>query len=196
MHEQGEQFLGLPAEETFPGASLPRQAVRIKRLVELKGVRTLLDYGCGKGQQYARKHFEVAGAGLVASMQEYWGVDEIACYDPCYDPCYGPFSTLPGGQFDAVISTDVLEHCPHEDLDWIIEELFARARRFVFANVASYPARKRLPDGQNAHSTVRPLSFWKRLFEAVAARHPELAWEVWIESRLDGRMREDRLGNT
>ena len=51
MHTQGEIHLGIPPERTFPGQSLPPQAPNIKRLIKATGARTLLDYGCGKGQQ-------------------------------------------------------------------------------------------------------------------------------------------------
>ncbi len=95
----------------------------------------------------------------------------------CYDPGYPPYAALPEGKFDGVISTDVLEHCPEEDMPWIVAELFACATRFVFANVACFPARKRLPNGQNAHCTVRPLKWWRELIEKVAARHPAALYE-------------------
>src|SRR5688572_6699810 len=52
MHTQGEVHLGIPPEQTFPGKSLPKQAPHIKRLVKRTGARTILDDGCGKGQQY------------------------------------------------------------------------------------------------------------------------------------------------
>src|SRR5437763_1557904 len=79
-------------------------------------------------------------------IAEYWDVDEVRCYDAGYQP----YRKLPAGQFDGVISTDVLEHCPEEDLSWILQEIFSFARRFVFLNVACFPARKTLPDGTNA----------------------------------------------
>jgi hypothetical protein len=75
----------------------------------------------------------------------------------------------------------VLEHCPEQDLDWIVDGLFGYAQKFVFANVACFPARKSLPNGENAHCTIRPGSFWKALFEASSARHPGVLWEAWIE---------------
>ena len=42
----------------------------------------------------------------------------------CYDPGYEPHSRLPQGKFDGVLCTDVLEHCPQDDLEWIVGELF------------------------------------------------------------------------
>lgn len=193
MHEEGEKSRGLSAENTFPGRSLPPHAPRIKRLVDLTGAKTLLDYGSGKGMQY-RWQVDVDGVEHFASFQEYWGVDTIRCFDPNY----APFSILPQGQFDGVLCTDVLEHCPEEDIPWIIAEIFGYANKFVYANVASYPASKQLPNGENAHCTIKPIKWWSQILSEEAARHPGLEWEFWFVTREeDGageKFVEQRLG--
>jgi len=195
MHEEGERFLGVPPEKTFPGSSLPAQAGRIKRLIVQTGALTVLDYGSGKGRQYEPHTIRDASGATWADVIDYWGVDEVVCYDPCY----APFSRLPSGTFDGVICTDVLEHCPEEDIPWIVEEIFSYATRFVFANVACFPARKRLPTGENAHCTIRPAAWWQALLEEAAARRPGIAWEVWVQSSVEGpqgpQYSELRFGN-
>lgn len=191
MHEQGENFLGIPAEDTFPGKSLLPQAARIKRLIEATGSLTILDYGSGKGRQYEPTQLSDGKGGAWPGVLDYWDVDEVVCYDPCY----AAYARLPEGTFDGVVCTDVLEHCPEEDMDWIVGELFAYAKRFVFANVACYPASKRLPTGENAHCTIRPPEWWQELFGAAAARQPDIVWEVWIQWRQpDGKVVEQRIG--
>jgi hypothetical protein len=194
MHVEGERFLGVPPESTFPGLSLPTQAVRIKRLIDAVAAQNILDYGSGKGRQYELRNVKFADGKVHPSIQEFWDVDFVHCYDPCYEP----FSRLPAGRFDGVICTDVLEHCPEDDLPWIVGELFGYAERFVFANVACYPAKKRLPTGENAHCTIKPLGWWRQVFEAAAARRPEVTWEVWVqwveESPQGSRFVEERLG--
>jgi hypothetical protein len=80
-----------------------------------------------------------------------------------------------------VISTDALEHCPEQDMPWILEEIFAAARRFVYANVASYPAVKLLPNGENAHSTQRPANWWSALVSEVAGRHSGVIYQIKIK---------------
>lgn len=193
MHEQGETFLGIPPDQTFPGKSLLPQAARIKRLIETTGALTILDYGSGKGQQYEPTQVTDGNGGMWPGVLDYWDVDEVVCYDPCY----AAYSSLPEGTFDGVVCTDVLEHCPEEDMEWIIRELFAYAGRFVFANVACYPAGKRLPNGENAHCTIRPPPWWQDLFGAAAARRGDVAWEVWIQWRQpDGTNMEQKIGGT
>jgi hypothetical protein len=177
MHQRGEEFLGVPAEKTFPGFSLDAQLARIKSLVTRTGADTMLDYGCGKGQQYQPRPIKDEAGEVWPSVIDYLDIGELVCYDPCYEP----FSKLPEGKFDAVICTDVLEHCPEPDLPWIIGELFGYANRFVFANVACFPARKRLPNGENAHCTIRPPQWWRELVGRVAAGYPGVQWEFWIQ---------------
>ena len=195
MHTEGEKFLGIPPEKTFPGQSLLPQAGRIKEMIMRHNAKTLLDYGAGKGMQYQPMQIIAEGIGEWPGIQAFWEVDEIYCYDPAYTP----FNKLPDKKFDGVVSTDVLEHCPEEDIPWILDEIFSYATRFVFANVACYPAKKRLPNGENAHCTIREPEWWHRLLSDVSNRHSNIKWEVWVQYLTDtprGReMVENRLGN-
>jgi hypothetical protein len=196
MHEQGETSLGIPPKLTFPGKSLGPQVTRIKRLIERTGAQTVLDYGCGKGLQYEPYAIRGESGAALPSVIEYWNVDEVVCYDPCY----APYSELPRGSFDGVICTDVLEHCPEEDVSWIVAELFSFASRFVFANIACYPAIKRLANGENAHCTVKPVEWWKELIDGIAAQHPAITWEAWVSTLVEGaagrKFEDHRLGNS
>jgi len=191
MHRDGDVRRGTPAQQTFDGKSLPRQAPRIRELIQRTGARTLLDYGSGKGMQYLPAGIMENGVVRWNSMQEYWGVESIRCYDPGYPP----FSALPEGRFDAVVCTDVLEHCPEGDLPWIVAELFGYARLFVFANVACYPAAKTLPNGENAHCTIRAVEFWRALFDNAAVGASGVLWDVWADTPLDKSRQEVRIGS-
>ena len=184
MHVRGEALRSLPPERTFPGASLLPQAHHVRRLVAQTGARSILDYGSGKGAQYRPMALSDKNSSWE-TIQDYWGVERIVCYDPGYEP----FSRLPSEACDGVISTDVLEHCPEADLPWIVAEMFALAKSFVFASVACHPAVKRLPNGENAHCTVRAPEFWRELF----ARSATTLWEVRAYTK--GREGDVRLGN-
>jgi hypothetical protein len=186
MHTRGEVIRGIPAERTFPGASLVPQAHHVRRLVEQTAARSILDYGSGKGSQYRPLRLAENGVERWQSVQEYWNVERIDCFDPAYEP----FSRLPAGKHDGVICTDVLEHCPEDDLPWIVEELFSLASHFVFASVACHPAVKRLPNGENAHCTVKPPEYWKGLF---LEQNPKIIWEIRAYNK--GLQSEVRLGN-
>jgi hypothetical protein len=176
MHVHGDRASGTAPEKTFPGKSLAKQAMRIKRLIDETGAASILDYGSGKGLQYDPRPVKVKGVGSFDGIIDYWGVDSVKCYDPAYTP----HSALPQGLFDGVVCTDVMEHCPEEDVPWIVEEIFSFAERFVFVNAACFPAQKRLPNGENAHCTIQPPQWWEERFRAAALKRPGVKWELWV----------------
>jgi hypothetical protein len=180
LHEGGEKSLSLPPDQTFNGMSLMPQLERIKALVERTGARNVLDYGSGKGMQYEPMPLTGKEGTQYDGVIDYWGVDSVHCYDPCFRP----YSNLPKGPFDAVVSTDVLEHCPEEDIPWIVEEIFGFAERCVYTNIACYPAMKHLPNGENAHCTIKPLAWWSDILHRAAARTPGIVWEAWVQSLI------------
>ncbi|GAB5469048.1 MAG: hypothetical protein Kilf2KO_20780 [Rhodospirillales bacterium] len=183
MHTEGEQRLGLAAEKTFAGQSLYPHIARIGAELKQSGSKTLLDYGAGKGLAYQQKPLTLPSGETADSLQAHWGLERVTCYDPGHEP----FAKLPEGRFDAVICTDVLEHCPEEDIDWILTEIFDYAKRFVFLTVACYPAKKHLPNGENAHITLRKPEWWQRRIIAAAAGRTGLVYRVIFESIKDGR---------
>lgn len=160
MHEIPKYFRGREAQKHF---------AKIGRLVLATGARTLLDYGCGKGEQYQPP----------LSLQEAWGV-EVACYDPGVER----FAVIPEGTFDAVICCDVMEHLPEQHVDEILRDVLSRARLFAFLSIATMPASKTLPDGRNCHLTVKPESWWREQIETarIAVGAAELKVEVAIYS--------------
>lgn len=181
MHLEGDRAMGIAPQQMFPGQSLLAQAARIKALIDRAAAKTLLDYGCGKGLQYKQRPVDVPEAGVFPSIQEYWGVDNIALYDPCFVP----HSFLPKGTFHGVICTDVLEHCPEDDIGWILREIFSYAEQFVFANIACFPAKKKLPNGENAHCTIKTAEWWRGHIDTLALEFPHLRYRVWIASQVE-----------
>ena len=171
-HEEGSPEVGLAAAETYTGKSLDRHAESIAALIRGSGARTVLDFGSGKALFYAPFPGEPEDSRFKSKKE--WGETKVTCYDPAYEPFSGPIEA----SYDGVITTDVLEHITDEDIPWVLDKLFAHARHFVFAVAACYPARKFLPDGQNAHCTVQPPHWWREQMEAAARRNPGIKWEL------------------
>ena len=95
------------------------------------------------------------------NLKDYWKVKT-----KLYDPGLKQFNKFTSKKFDISICIDVLEHCPLEDIDWILEDFISKSRKVVFVNIACSYAIALLPNGQNAHVTVRPPKWWeKKLFE-------------------------------
>ena len=188
MHEHGIPEQNLPASETFDGRSLKSHARIIKSIIDIMGSQTILDYGAGKGTQYRPEKIATQD-GDFPDIKSFWGVDAITCYDPGN----AEFDTLPDGRFDGVISTDMLEHCPSEDLPWVIDEIFSFADEFLYLNVACYPALKVLPDGENAHVTIEPPDWWLNRFDAAVTAHPGLRYFTCFDVLEKGPDGKDNL---
>ncbi|NKC15438.1 MAG: hypothetical protein GKR94_25565 [Gammaproteobacteria bacterium] len=109
---------------------------------------------------------------VINDVKALWGVSDIAFYDPAFEP----YCAVPSGRFDGVICTDVLEHCPEQDVHWIIDDLFRYAASFLFCTISCQLASKKLPTGENAHITVKPPHWWGETFNSVASEHPKVRY--------------------
>ena len=183
LHEHGAREENICADETFDGRSLAPHVETIKSGIDQFGVETLLDYGCGKAQAYERAQMTLPDGRILKGLKEIWGLRDIYFYDPGHEP----FSTLPTGVFDGVICSDVMEHCPEEDLDWIIDEIFGFAKKFLFCSIACYLAKKTLPNGENAHITLKPPGWWLDKFEDSAKKRDGVRYLLWIDCESGGR---------
>lgn len=152
----------------FHGLSILAHREEIGILIKKYRARTLLDFGCGRGDAYQPPHL----------LHKTWKVDRPRLYDPAF----AQHDQLPpkGERFDGVLCSDVLEHVPMVDVYAVIDELFGRANKFVWASVCCRPAKKKFPDGTNLHVTIETYRWWKRLFQERA--RPKVAW-VLLESK-------------
>ena len=136
MHESAKMFRG---------SSIKGHIEAITDLVAAHKPESMLDYGCGKGLQYSEWKVQDNWGGLTPSR---------------YDPGVPGIDQKPAGKFDAVISTDVMEHIPPDHVDAVFGEAINYARKFAFFCIYTQPSRKHLPDGRNAHLTCRPEQWW------------------------------------
>ncbi|MFK7894856.1 MAG: ELM1/GtrOC1 family putative glycosyltransferase [Myxococcota bacterium] len=83
-----------------------------------------------------------------------------------------------GEKFDAVLCVDGLDELPAWDIPWIVESMFAQARRFVAVAVRCPEAAPRRRFLLPPQGTVHTPDWWRSHFEAAAARHPEVSWEL------------------
>jgi len=134
--------------ELYPGNSFGNGYQHITDLIQDTGAKTVMDYGCGKGTQYTQRR-----------LHEAWGIGMPALYDPAVPQ----FEKLPEGPFDGIYSTDVMEHIPEEVIPSIFEWIFGNAEKFVFLGICTRPAIAVLPNGENAHCTVKPIEWWQEM---------------------------------
>jgi len=171
MHDGGDAANGLAANETFDGRSLAHHTDQITQLIQSTQSRTLLDYGCGKASAYDNQTIKLQNGQKIIGLRNLWQGVNIRLYDPCYQR----YQTFPNEKYDAVISTDVLEHITKEDVPWVIDEILGLANKFVYLNIACYPARKNLPSGENAHITQESPGWWLDLVHNIKlSKYPDL----------------------
>ncbi len=137
-----EQYKIMHDAGHFPGHSIKKHIEGITALVRKTGASSLLDYGCGKGEQYFDNVLEME-----------WG-----CKPCLYDLAVYPIK--PKGKFEGVVCTDVLEHLEENEIESVVSELFAYAERFLFVSICTREAKKTLPDGRNCHLTIKPQEWW------------------------------------
>ncbi len=75
---------------------------------------------------------------------------------------------------DAVICFDVLEHIHILDVNKVIRDLFDHADKLLVINVACYSAAALLPNGENAHITVRQPLWWKGVVDSISIDYPHV----------------------
>ena len=75
---------------------------------------------------------------------------------------------------DCVVCMDVLEHIFISDIPIVVDELFSLAKKLLVINVACYKAAALLPNGENAHITVRSPYWWKGVTDAIAIKYPDV----------------------
>ena len=139
----------------YTGKSIKTGLPHIVKLVEETKPRRILDYGCGKGQQYS-----------VHKVHEAWG----GLKPHCFDVGVPAFSEDPTGYFDGVICTDVMEHIDPADVDTILDDIFGFLRprddggtSFAFFFISCRAAKsKTLPDGRNVHLCIRDPDWWEK----------------------------------
>ena len=149
------------SDRMFNGRSLLKFVDIIKVYLEKNECQSVLDYGSGKGALYTEDFHTITNE-INKPLPEYWDLDLCVMYDPAYEK----HATLPDRKFDAVICTDVLEHIPEADLGWVLQEIYSKADKMVFLNVACFEALKKLKDGSNAHVSIFSTDEWIR-FAAI-----------------------------
>lgn len=116
----------------------------LKEAIETFNPKNILDFGCGKGV-------------LVKKLQSLYPNIEVNGWDPHMD------SALPTNA-DMIISTDVMEHVETNHVVDTLKELGQRSGICQYHLIACFSAVAVLPDGRNAHLTVRTPDWWQEQF--------------------------------
>jgi 2-polyprenyl-3-methyl-5-hydroxy-6-metoxy-1,4-benzoquinol methylase len=123
------------------GVASIQYAPAVSALVNRLEIKSMVDYGCGKGR-------------LLDGLQLQRSV-AIQMYDPAIERYAG----LPEPA-ELVVCIDVLEHIEPDLLMGVLDHIKDLARNYVFLTIHTGPAVKVLRDGRNAHLTQQPAAWW------------------------------------
>jgi len=129
-------------KENGMGAGGAQWLGRVRKLCNQYDAQNLLDYGCGKQR-------------LGRALRDCMKGLELAEYDPAIPDLSG----LPSPA-DIVTATDVMEHIEPNMLQAVLMHIAGLTRIRAFMTIATGPARKKLPDGRNAHLIQQDALWW------------------------------------
>ena len=86
--------------------------------------------------------------------------------------------------FEGIVLSADLSLWPKQDLPWILDELFARAGRFIVGTV-HVPEAARGSRGSRRLAMMKAAEWWNWALGAASAHHPEVCWRFALASGLD-----------
>ncbi len=117
-------------------------------------VKTILDYGCGEAT--LKKFVEEKG------IEKDWTL---------YDPAMPEINFKPVGQFDLVITTDVLEHIEPHMIKSVLYELKDLTSDYLINDIACYLTNNKFTGGpyvgQDFHISIFAPDEWRVKLEAL-----------------------------
>lgn len=136
----------------FLGHSMRPHLPQLYMLMYDSNIKSVLDFGCGKANLYDKFH-----------LKTVWGVNEIYLYDPGIPER----NTPPKKKYDLTLCIDVMEHIPEEDIDSTLKFLVEHTNRAMFFSISTRPAGKKLPNGKNAHVTIKDKNWWREKLKVI-----------------------------
>lgn len=171
---------GVPVEADETVASGPVLDDAIGRLVARTAARSVLQVVPGGGQREpdvdsAWEPAACGGSGVETHSTRGLAVDREGLFVDA-----GGLATTSATAVDScdgVVCSARLDRLPLEDVPHVVERLFARADRFVFAAVCCEPPARRRPFRPPQGTVGQPV-FWEWVFRSAARRHPGVFWQV------------------
>ena len=134
----------------------------VNKWIEKYKIRSVIDYGCGKGA-------------MVFNLKKKYPDKEIYGYDPGHPD----FSIPPSKKYDMLFTTDVMEHIEPRYLSSVLEHINDLFTNIGYFYIATSPAKKKLPDGRNAHLIVEGPDFWREKIQKKI--DGKIIWEDIVE---------------
>lgn len=133
------------------------RAAPTAELLKATGLKTVLDYGSGKGA-------------FKTEMNRIAPDFTVINYDPAVPQWAGDPQAC-----DVVLCNDVLEHVEPDHIESVLAHLASKVRHYALLSIADHEAKKILPDGRNAHLLVKSLDWWvDRVSKVLSIDHQKI----------------------
>lgn len=126
-------------------------------------IKSVLDYGCG-GSDWEMLSFD---EGTGKSAKDFFNLDAVSYYEPAR-------GLDQRQKVDCVSCFDVLEHVFISDVATVLRDILSYAQKLVVINIACYDSAAMLPNGENAHITVRDPMWWKGILDSISIDFPAI----------------------
>ena len=154
---------GIKVEKAFSDFELRKFRNLCKEKISNKQIKTILDYG-GGGSNWDEPNFEPTTGDTA---KKFFDIEKVSTFEPARN-------LLEKKKSDCVVCMDVLEHVYIADIPNVVEELFSLTNNLLIINIACYKAAAILPNGENAHITIRPPLWWKGVIDTIAVNYKNI----------------------
>ncbi|HYC57919.1 MAG TPA: ELM1/GtrOC1 family putative glycosyltransferase [Candidatus Binatia bacterium] len=149
--------------------SSPPELMGLTDLLTATGTQKVLDFSLSHPRDTA----------VQSRLGIFPGASTVA-FDPTATDAEG--IVAPPGPFDAVVSTSGLDLVHDEDIGWVLDELFRRARKLVYLVVEDLPRKIHFPHDRAHQVRPRGEAWWRSQIEAAARKRPELHWRLGVQT--------------
>jgi cyclopropane fatty-acyl-phospholipid synthase-like methyltransferase len=124
------------------------------------GDTSVLEIGCGDGTTFKalNNHCNVFGNDITIESAIKNRINSLRLYE------YPVWNIPEYLSFNYTISTDVLEHLPLEKVDESIKKIIEITELGTIHAICTRPASTKY-EGHQVHLTVRPIWWWRKMFE-------------------------------
>ena len=84
-----------------------------------------------------------------------------------YDPYFIKYRKLPK-KYELLICTDVMEHIQKHEIEDSLIKMDNYSIKNLYFSICTRPAKKLLPDGQNAHVTLMSKQAWIAIIKNIS----------------------------
>lgn len=158
-----ERTDSIKVDDAFSDFELRPYRASLRQVFAEHGISTVLDYGCGGSDWRAGGFDGESGQSAV----EYFNLKNAYGYEPARN-------LDERRSVDCVVSFDVVEHVFVADVPAVLRDMFSYAKKLLVINAACYAAAATLPNGENAHVTVRHPIWWKGVLDGISIEYPHV----------------------